>query len=302
MKDIYKILIISLLAVFAYSCKSNRAKEIYRYPHASIESVLNSTDRFETATLPDWFFMSEYDKKKKEVKSYGDVRNYRFAFYNDSLFAIYYAGASPENRIPSDLIINTGKYKFSDDSIIDVYFRNTECTPEIRLFHDETNKDSIVLHLKTDEGKQLPVIKVIRWSLSLNDSIIMPERALYPNLGLWSFIAQNSTWSDSEKIGRHYPSEINIRYDYFNKPSDFCFKINLNDVQKNYLNVVDLRESPETESINDITIYYSDAEVEHRMYPEHFQLKKKGNHLILLKKDGSESDISLKILDNTVVH
>ena len=129
----------------------------------------------------------------------------------------------------------------------------------------------------------------------------MPERALYPNLGLWSFLAQNATCSDSEKIGRHYPSEINIRYDYLNKRSDFCYKINLTDVQKNYLNVVDLRESPETESVNDITIYYSDAEGEHRMYPEHFQLKKKGNHLILLNKDGSESDIALKILDNTVV-
>ena len=302
MKNIYKILIISLLPFFAYSCKSKQAKEIYRYPHASLESVLNSTDRFETTILPDWVSKSEYDKKNKVVTSYIDVRNYRFAFYNDSLFAVYYAGASPEKRIPSDLIINTGKYKISQDSIVDVYFKNTECTPEIRLSHDETNKDSIALHLKTDVGKQLPVIKVIRWSLSLNDSIIMPERALYPNLGLWSFIAQNSTWSDSEKIGRHYPSEINIRYDYLNKPSDFCYKINLKDVQKNYLDVVDLRESPETESINDITIYYSDAEVEHRMYPEHFQLKKKGNNLILLNKDGSESDISLKILDNTVVH
>lgn len=129
----------------------------------------------------------------------------------------------------------------------------------------------------------------------------MPERAIYPGRSLWFFESLNSNWSDSEKIGKQYPSEIKIRKErFYHLPVGYCFEINLKDVQKNYLNVVDLRESPGTESVNDITIYYSDAG-NYRMYPEHFQLKKKGNHLILLNKDGSESDIALKILDNTVV-
>ena len=300
MKGMYRIIIISLLAVFVFSCKSNQAKEIYSYPHASLESVLNSTSRFEAEAPKNWGgAIEEYDKKGNKKNEYWDYL--RFAFYNDSLFAAYSAEPLFDKRNPSGIIIKTGKYKFLQDSIIDVYFRDKECIPEIRLNHDRTKKDSITLHLKTKEGNQSFAFYSLNWSLSLNDSIIMPERAIYPGRSLWFFESLNSNWSDSEKIGKQYPSEIKIRKErFYHLPVGYCFEINLKDVQKNYLNVVDLRESPGTESVNDITIYYSDAG-NYRMYPEHFQLKKKGNHLILLNKDGSESDIALKILDNTVV-
>ena len=222
MKGMYRIIIISLLAVFVFSCKSNQAKEIYSYPHASLESVLNSTSRFEAEAPKNWGgAIEEYDKKGNKKNEYWGLL--RFAFYNDSLFAAYSAEPLFDKRNPSGIIIKTGKYKFLQDSIIDVYFRDKECIPEIRLNHDRTKKDSITLHLKTKEGNQSFAFYSLNWSLSLNDSIIMPERAIYPGRSLWFFESLNSNWSDSEKIGKQYPSEIKIRKEQEHGNYTTCF-------------------------------------------------------------------------------
>lgn len=144
----------------------------------------------------------------------------------------------------------------------------------------------------------------------------MPEQWGFPQdseYALRWLLGTNYEVEFAEKVADKYPDEILFTWEHqvwglgpipisnqlFIRRAQF--KLDLADPGHNFLPIVDDRTAANSgKPIN--RIFFETIYPNNRRYPEHFQLKKKGNHLILLNKDGSESDISFKILDNTVVH
>ena len=324
------LIILVLLAILSTGCKSHKYQQsenplndislrenpLKTYPNSPITEILDGKNETVTSALPEFCYWT-YDKDKDRL-NLRVAKN--FVFYNDSVFAcgFFDKDSIPEYVQPENLYTITGTYKQLNDSIIEVVYKDDNNPFVIHVDHSDEMPDSIKVRI--EDTKRIFSVhehaRYIKWTWLNNDNIIMTEQWGFPQdseYALRWLLGTNYEVEFAEKVVDKYPDEILFTWAHqvwglgpipisnqlFIRRAEF--KLDLADPGHNFLPIVDDRTTANSgKPIN--RIFFETIYPNNRWYPDKLRFKKKDDKLILLNNDGSESDISLKLLDNTVVY
>ena len=283
-----------------------------------VETAKLSEDQvsFYTQALPRWVFHTSTQNDDKEYKSTGSW----FTFFEDSTFIV-------TDKLNSDYKLSTqlkdvgkfveaGQYKFINDSILEINYNDGNVPPMFCFDYDPLLNKSVKVRFNGTEGFYV-AHKLFSsvWDLINQGDLLIPEDAnfkenscdtvtRFSTVDLFSFSVDSLVRKEvllRMNIGPHYSVYLTRRSkgtqsgDSISQPptSTYEFVLNISDVDKNYLNIVDLRED-KSDVINMVTVY-TYGNVVSRWYPDQLRFKRKGDRLVLLNHDGSESKQVIKM-------
>lgn len=314
----------AIVLICCLSCVSNRnvTKRI------STEELSNIEVEFYTEALPDWSFNKYGSDGKRDFRGSAE----KFVFMGDgSILMSNKPITTPfiaDSLAITEKYVEVGTYSNINDSIIEIYYEDGAKIPKFYIDSDSDFADRIMV---TIIGKGTYAIthriNYLSWELLHNGEIIMPlewafqyseeEKVLG---GLTTVVDKGNSFY--YKVDSVFPDEVvfrtnDVAYTFPDRTflaNKSCktesesstlsitvnkYALNIKNVNKNYLDVTDLRR--DTSSIvNRIIIDYPG--ISNRWFPSHLSFKKKYEELILLNKDGSESEYVINMFDSVPVY
>lgn len=267
------------------------------YPKSTIEykEVKNQDINFISEAFPKGSLRT-FDGSSDEKIYPGSEQ---IVFFNDSSFIETPMRDLQDLNYEGETSIS--RYHYVNDSIIELNIDDEIKAPQIILSHNKTLEDSLKVKI-TNTHYINSLAKGLEWSVMRGDSIISTQVPFSEDHIKW-LVGLYYDVESSKKISKVLPDKIKLYSNYdviwsevplktYMDTITFIYTININDVKRNYLDVIDMRDS-KNDIVNDILIKF-DSTI-HRWYPNKLRFKKKKDQLVLLNHDGSESEIILKI-------
>lgn len=226
----------------------------------------------------------------------------QIVFFNDSFFIRTPMRDLQDINFDGETILN--RYFYVNDSIIELNFSEEFNAPQIILSHNKTLEDSLKVKVMNTQNPINPMAKGLEWSLMKGDYIISEKEAFSDESDIKWLLGTYYDVESSKKIPDVLPDKIRLYSSfgviwgeaplktYWDRVT-YCYTINIEDAQRNYLDVIDMRES-KNDTVNDVLIKF-DSMMD-KWYPNKLRFKKKKDQLVLLNHDGSESEVVLNIL------
>lgn len=287
-KTVILTILINIITIYANAGKPTKMK---------FADIDKQHINFRTDSIPGWKLEVINGNHKK--KEYWGSRG--FTFFNDSL-VIPVIGT----KNPGKMATAYGRYYYLNDSIIELDFRNIDNlkNPVIVLSYDSTSSEFINISIKNNKKYVNDIAKSLRLYFAKGDSLVSKKEPFSEDYVKWLTGIYNEAESKI-KIPNDYPDKLILSFDYLGFHLEYLktpyrtvtidYTINIEDYTKNYLEVIDNRDSRENK-VNNISILFSSWN--NTWYPKIIRFKRKDNKLILLNKDLSETEITLNIKKN----
>ncbi len=308
------ILTLLSMVILLSSCASSKTLKMTTVPTSTLKA--DNVD-FYIPARASWNYEQYYNDESYR----GESLFPKYLFFKDSTIVSCGSWSLEESieRMKEDKYAKAGRYAFLNDSILEFFHDNGE--KPIFYFDTDTVNPNKIKVLITGRSAYLfnRRIHYFSWELRKNGQVILPETWAYQFDEDMLMSGSLFTWfpmpSNMEFVSDSLPADdIVFRFPYNKRPINlpmtpnkrkiaeeykkwpdkeiYTYILNLKDVDGNYLNVRDLRKEP-TGPANVVLI---NAEAFDSCWlPTRLRFKKKGDRLILLNHDGSESEQSVQI-------
>ena len=317
---VVRVYLVFLMVLFAFAfigCKATKCTVI------KVETAKLSEDQvsFYTQALPRWFFHTSTQNEDKEYKSTGSW----FTFFEDSTFIVT-DKLNGDYKLSTQLkdvgkFVEAGQYKFINDSILEINYNDGNISPIFYLDYDPMLGKSLYVTFNGSEGFNTAYkLMTASWKLinqgdflnsefanikenscdTVNyfrtvkpfftfavDSMAREEILLQMLFPIYEVVSIKKLEEEGILVPNSLPECIRIS-DWY----QYEFILNIKDIGHNYLDVVDVRDNRDN-VINKINVSTGDSLS--RWFTHHLRFKRKGDSLVLLNHDGSESKQVIKM-------